>query len=138
MSGELDIKFPEIFYDGAKDYMYKYLKDDPESPFHGQTYASIFIFAMALAKRDGLLPEDLKKPAKMPPGAFNPTMRTLMRSIMIDEKRDVYSIKDNQALRSMCQKYANAGIGKLYLSVKNRPTWKEKEVVLMDLVKSQP
>ena len=85
----------------------------------------------------GLLPEGLKKPAKMPPGAFDATMRTLMRSIMIDEKHDVYSIKDNSELRNMCQKYANAGIGNLYLSVKNRPTWKEKEVVLMDLIKSQ-
>ena len=137
MSSELDIKFPEIFYDGAKDYMYKYLKDDPESPFHGQTYASMFIFAMALAKRDGLLPADLKKPAKMPPSAFNSTMRTLMRSIMIDEKRDVYAIKDNSELRAMCQKYANAGIDTLYLSVKDRPSWKEKEAVLADLIKSQ-
>ena len=137
MSSELDIKFPEIFYDGDKDHMYQYLKDDPESPFHGQTYASIFIFAMALAKRDGLLPADLKDTAKMPPGAFNSNMRTLMRSIMIDERHDVYCIDDNLALRNMCQKYANAGIDKLYLSIKNRSTEIDTEDVLADLIQSK-
>ena len=137
MSNELDIKFPEISYDGAKDYMYKWLKDDPESPFNRHTYASIFIFAMALAKRDGMTPAHLEKPAKMPPSAFDSSMRTLMRSIMIDEKRDVYCIKDNLGLRNVCQQYANAGIDKLYLSVKNRQVGKEGEDMLAELIQSQ-
>ena len=137
MSSELDINFPEIFYDGEKNHMYKYLIDDPESPFHNQTHASIFVFAMALAKRDGLLPADLKKQAKMQPGAFDPNMRTLMRSIMIDEKNDVYCIKDNLKLRNMCQKYANAGIDKLYLSIKNRQVGIETEDVLANLIQSK-
>ena len=137
MSGELDVKFPEIFYDDAKGHMYKYLRDDPESPFKGQTLAVIFIFAMALAKRDGLLPTDLKKPTgKMPPNAFNSSMRTLMRSIMIEENHDVYCIKDNLKLRNMCQKYANAGIDRLYLMFHNRQAWEDKEKVLADLIKS--
>lgn len=137
MSSELDVKFPEIFYDESKDYMYKYLIGDPESPFNSQTHAEIFIFAMALAKRDGLLPADLKKTKKMPPNAFNSAMRTLMRSIMMEEKRDVYCIKDNLELRNMCQKYANAGIDKLYLRFYTRQAWEDKEKVLADLIKSQ-
>ena len=137
MSSELDVKFPEIFYDDTKGYMYKYLKDDPESPFNGQTHAAIFIFAMALAKREGLLPADVKKPSKMQPGAFNSAMRTLMRSIMMEEKRDVYCIKDNIELRNMCQKYANAGIDKLYLRFFKRQAWEDKEKVLADLIKLQ-
>lgn len=137
MSNELDIKFPEISYDETKATMYQYLKDDPESPFHGHTYATIFIFAMALAKRDGLLPENLEKSAKMPPNAFDGNMRTLMRSIMIDEKHDVYRIRDNIALRNMCQRYANVGIDRLYLSIKNKPVGKEGEDVLIELIQSK-
>lgn len=136
MSNELDIKFPEIYYDGTKSHMYEYLKTEPESPFYDQTYATIFIFAMAFAKRKKLLPADLKKTTKMPPSAFDSKMRTLMRSIMISEKHDVYAIKDNLELRSMCQKYANAGIDKLYIMVKNRPLGTLKEEVLMDLINS--
>ena len=136
MSSDLDTKFPEIFYDKEKHNMYEYLKGDPESPFKGQTYASIFIFAMALAKRNGLLPESLKKPSKMQSNAFDTVTRTLMRSIMISEKHDVYSIKNNIELRKMCEEYANVGIDKLYFNVKNKSTWKAKEDVLMDLITS--
>ena len=32
-----------------------------------------------------------------------------MRSIMIDEKNDVYAIGDNTQLRKLCEEYANAG-----------------------------
>ena len=137
MTSDLDTKFPEIYYDGTKDYMYEHLKNDLTSPLKGQTYATIFIFAMALAKRDRLVPADLKKQAKMPPNAFDSNMRTLMRSIMIDEKRDVYSIKDNLELRNICQKYANAGIDKLYWSVTNNPVGTEGEDVLVDLIQSK-
>lgn len=132
MSKELDIKFPEIFYDGDKKHMYSYLETDPTSPFMGHTRAAVFIFAMALAKRDGLTPSTLKKPTKLPPNAFDQNMRTLMRSIMIEEKNNVYCIDDNIELRNMCQKYANAGIDKLYSKFKNNPI--NREDVLATLI----
>ena len=134
MTSDLDTKFPEINYDGTKDYMYKYLINDLKSPLKDQTHAIIFIFAMSLAKRDGLTPSDLKKPAKMPPNSFNADMRRLMRSILIDEKCDVYSIIDNRELRILCEKYANVGIDKLYNMIKSCPEGTEREDVLVDLI----
>ena len=136
MSNELDIKFPEINYDASKSNMYEYLKTDPTSPFANNTYAEIFIFAMALAKRNGMAPEKLEKPSKLPPGAFNSNMRTLMRSIMIDEHKNVYSIRDNTELRHMCEKYANAGISMLYLKIKEKQLGQDGEDVLAELIQS--
>ena len=136
MQDELDIKFPEINYDGAKKFMYDYLEKDPDSPFEGQTLAAIFTFAMALAKRDGMSPEALELPKRLPSNAFDSHMRVLMRSILIDEKKDVYSIKDNIELRRRCGKYANAGIDKLYNAIKNRDIGKDGEDVLVELLQS--
>lgn len=137
MSSDLDIKFPEIYYDGAHAEMYEYLKTDPDSPFLNHTYAEIFLFAMALAKRDRITPKSLEDPSKMPPSAFSSRMRALMRSIMMDEHGDVYSIGNNTAMRRMCEKYANAGIARLYLSIKERPEGKHGEDVLAELIRSQ-
>ena len=136
MSSDLDIKFPEFNYDAAKKDMYEELKTDTESPFHKHSYAEIFLFAMALAKKNNMSPKDLEKPSKMPPGAFNTRMRVFMRSIMIDEKRDVYSISDNTALRHMSEKYANAGIDTLYMKFKDRPLGTNGEDVLAELIRS--
>lgn len=137
MSSDLDIKFPEIYYDGAHAEMYEYLKTDPDSPFLNRTHAEIFLFAMALAKRDGITPKNLEKPSKMPPSAFSSHMRALMRSIMMDERGDVYSIGDNTAMRHMCEKYANAGITGLYMRIRERPEDKHGEDILAELIQSQ-
>ena len=137
MSSDLDIKFPEIHYDGAHAYMYNYLMTDPDSPFLSHTHAEIFLFAMALAKRDRIAPKDLEDPKKMPSSAFSGRMRALMRSVMMDERGNVYSIGDNTAMRRMCEKYANAGIARLYLSIKERPEGKHGEDVLAELIRSQ-
>ena len=136
MSNELDIKFPEIFYDKKKYELYSYLKSDPQSPFRESTFAGIFIFAMALAKRRNMTPEKIETPAKLEPYAFGSDMRVLMRSIMIAEKKDAYSIRDNTALRRLCEGYANAGIDLLYLKVKERPDGQYGEDVFADLLKS--
>ena len=136
MSSELDIKFPEIYYDGTKSNMYDELKTSQASPFYNRTYADIFLFAMALAKKNRIQPKSLEKPTKMPPGAFNGKMRVFMRSIMIDEQADVYSIRDNTALRHMCEKYANAGIDTLYKKIKDRPIEKHGEDILAELIQS--
>ena len=136
MSSELDIKFPEFNYDAAKKDMYEELKTDTESPFRNHSYAEIFLFAMALAKKNNMSPKNLEKPSKMPPGAFNGRMRVFMRSIMIDEKRDVYSISDNTVLRHMSEKYANAGIDMLYMKFKDRPLGTNGEDILAELIRS--
>lgn len=136
MSSELDIKFPEINYDAARADMYKKLKESPDSPFHGHTYADIFLFAMALAKKHEITPKELETPAKLPASAFNETMRAFMRSIMIDELGDVYAIRDNAKLRLMCEKYANAGIEMLYMNIMKRPVEKHGDDILADLIKS--
>lgn len=136
MSDELDRKFPEINYDSTKAYMYKYLLDDPDSPFNDCTHAQIFVFSMALAKKNSLLPERPTKPAKLPPTAFDEKMRSLMRSVMIDENNDVYSISDNTKMRYMCEGYANAGIGLLYMKIKEKPIGQYGEDVLVELLQS--
>ena len=136
MSSELDIKFPEIHYDAVRADLYKKLKESPDSPFHGHTYADIFLFAMALAKKCGTTPKELETPAKLPASAFNETMRAFMRSIMIDESGDVYAIRDNNKLRRMCEKYANAGIEMLYMKIMKKPEEKYGDDILADLVKS--
>ena len=136
MSSDLDIKFPEINYDGAKAKLYEDLKTHPDSPFCNRTYADIFLFAMALAKKNGIPPKGLEKPTKMPPGAFGGKMRVFMRSIMIEEGRDVYAIRDNTALRHMCEKYANAGMDTLYMKIMERPTEKHGDDILAELIQS--
>ena len=136
MSSELDIKFPEINYDATHADLYKKLKENPDSPFHGQTHADIFLFAMALAKKNGTTPKALEKPAKLPAAAFTETMRAFMRSIMIDELGDVYAIRDNTKLRHMCEKYANAGIEMLYMKVMEKPEDKYGDDVLTELIQS--
>ena len=137
MSSELDIKFPEVFYDGTKKDLYEYLQTYPDSPFHNRAYADIFLFAMALAKKNGIPPKRLEKQTKMPPGAFNGKMRVFMRSVMIDEEHDVYSIRDNTALRHICERYANAGIDLLYMRIKERPAETHGDDVLAELIQSQ-
>lgn len=137
MSSDLDTKFPEIFYDKEKKEKYEYLVKDVDSPFRDKTYASIFIFAMALAKKKKLLPVDLKQQTKMPQSAFDSRMRSLMRSIMMDEMNDVYCIGDNLKLRKMCEGYANAGIDVLYLRIKERRMGENAEDILADLIESK-
>ncbi len=134
MSSELDIKFPDIYYDATHLDWYKKLRDSPDSPFYGHTYADIFLFAMALAKKNGTTPKALEKPAKLPASAFNETMRAFMRSIMIDELGNVYAIRDNTKLRHMCEKYANAGIEMLYMKVMERSAEKYGDDALADLI----
>ena len=136
MPSELDIKFPEIHYDGTKADMYKHLKYDPDSPFYGQNFADIFLFAMALAKKKGIHPKSLEKPNKLPASAFDARMRAFMRSIMIDEHQDVYAIKDNTALRRMCEDYANAGINDLYINIKEKPVDENGDDILAKLIQS--
>ena len=136
MSSDLDIKFPEIYYDATHSDLYKKLRDSPDSPFHGHTYADIFLFAMALAKKCEITPKALEERAKLPASAFNETMRAFMRSIMIDECGDVYAIRDNTKLREMCEKYANAGIEMLYMKVMEKPDEKYGDDILTDLIKS--
>lgn len=136
MSSELDIKFPEINYDAAYADLYRKLKENPDSPFHGQTYADIFLFAMALAKKNRTTPKELKKPSRLPASAFNETMRAFMRSIMIAEHNDVYAIKDNTKLRHMCEKYANAGIEMLCMRIMEKPEGKYGDDVLLELIQS--
>ena len=136
MSSELDIKFPEIHYDGTKAEMYEYLKLDESSPFYGRTHADIFLFAMALAKKTKITRKKLEKPAKLPASAFSGQMRTFMRSIMIEECHDVYVLKDNGKMRHMCEEYANAGIDTLYRKIKNKPFEKGGEDVLAELIQS--
>ena len=133
---ELDTKFSDVHYDAAKSEMYDYLKTDPSSPFEGRTLAEIFIFSMAIAKKIGMAPEKPQKPSKMPPYAFGAEMRAFMRSILIEENNDVYSIKSNADLRRMCEGYANAGIGTLYTKIKNRPVGTEGEDVLAEFLQS--
>lgn len=136
MSSDLDIKFPEINYDATYADLYKKLRENPDSPFRGQTYADIFLFAMALAKKNGTTPKELATPAKLPAAAFNETMRAFMRSIMIDERGDVYAIRDNTELRRMCEKYANAGIEMLYMKIMEKPEEKYGDDVLTELIQS--
>lgn len=131
MSSELDIKFPEIYYDGTKIRMYEYLKTELN-----RTYADIFLFAMAFAKKNKIPPKELEKPTKLSPGAFSVQMRVFMRSIMIAEHNDVYVIRDNNAVRRMCEKYANAGIGRVYMKIKNRNIEKNVEDILAELIQS--
>ena len=133
---DLDIKFPEIYIDKAKSHMYDKLDTDPGSPFRGTTQAAVFIFAMAYAKKNRMAPKKFKVSAKLPAAAFGQEMRTLMRSIMIDEKNDVYAIGDNTPLRKLCEEYANAGIDTLYRKIMERPLGVYGEDVLVDLLKS--
>ena len=134
MSSDLDIKFPEINYDGAKTEMYEYLKTYEDSPFYNRTYADIFLFAMAFAKKNKMPGKKLEKPTKLPASAFDGQMRVFMRSIMIAEHNDVYIIRDNGAMRRVCEKYANAGIDMLYMKIKNRPIEKDGEDILAELI----
>ena len=134
MSNELDITFPVIRYDMEKRDMYEYLKTDPASPFEGSSYAVISVFAMALAKKHGMSPSKLSdNSGKMPTDAFHSEMRVFIRSLLIEDNRDVYAMGDNGALRRMCEGYANAGIDALYAKIKQRPVEKSKEDVLAEL-----
>ena len=136
MVDDLDIKFPEINVDKAKSHMYNELDTDPDSPFRNTTQAAIFIFAMAYAKKNRLTPKQLTAGAKLPANVFGHEMRTIMRSIMIDETNDVYAIGDNMQLRKLCEEYANAGIDLLYHQIQERELGQSGEDVLVSILKS--
>ena len=138
MVDDLDIKFPDIYINNEKSHMYDELDTNPESPFRGTTQAAVFIFAMAYAKKNRMAPKKFKAGrVRLEGTAFGLEMRTLMRSLMIDEKNDVYAIGDNTPLRKLCEEYANAGIDTLYDKIiRNRSPGTSGEDVLVDLLRS--
>ena len=136
MVDDLDIKLSEIYIDKNKSHMYDELSKDPDSPFMDTTQATVFMFAMAYAKKNNMAPKEFKRSAKLPGHAFGEEMRAVMRSIVIDEKDNVYAIGDNKMMRKLCEGYANAGIDTLYLKIKQRPLGQLGEDVLVEMLKS--
>jgi hypothetical protein len=128
--------FPDVGFSKKDKEAYEYLKDDENSPFQGHTYAEIFIFAMGFAFSKGLQPQPLEEPQKnMPPDAFKPEMRNLMRALAIRHNQGVDVIKEHSEVVKICEEYANAAFPQIYNLVKNRQIDTKPEDILEKLVR---
>ena len=136
MASDLDLKFPEIDIDVAYRDKYEYLIKTDASPFFRRTMADVFIFAMALAIKKDLPPKKLTKRAKLPANAFDSEKRTIMRSVIIHQKDDVYAIRDNTTVKHLCEDYANAGIEMLHMKIEGKPDSMTGQDVLVELIQS--
>ena len=136
MASDLDLKFPEIDIDVAYKDKYEYLIKTDASPFFRRTMADVFIFAMALAIKKDLPPKKLTKRTKLPSNAFDSEKRTLMRSVLIHQKDDVYAIRDNTMVKHLCEDYANAGIEMLHMKIEGKPDSMTGQDVLVKLIQS--
>lgn len=136
MSSELEIKFPEVFYD--RDYREQYhdLTSEDWSPFNNSTMADLFVFSMAYAFKKKLSPRNLSKnPIKLPPNAFSTRHRTLMRSLVIQQTNDINVVKDNVTVVRTCEKYANAGIEEIYEKIKEASPETTIENIMIEIIK---
>lgn len=135
MTTNLDVKFPDVWYDRSLSGKLDDLVNEGWSPFNGRTRADVFVYAMAYAfshnmKRKALEP----KAMKLPPYAFDVEKRTLMRSLAIHVKGDIGVIKNNNEVIKICAEYANAAIIEIYNAVRTRHSDITSENVLEEFL----
>lgn len=135
MTTNLDVKFPDVWYDRSLNGVLDELVNEEWSPFNGRTRADVFIYAMAYAFSHNMKPKALDpKPMKLPPYAFDVEKRTLMRSLAIYVKSDISVIKNNNEVIKICSEYANAAIMEIYNTLRNKPSDVTSENVLEELL----
>ena len=112
-TGDFEYGWPDVGFKESDQGLYQNLiKKESKTPFSGMMMSDVFVYAMALGYKDEKpIPfEKGEKMPNMPPNAFNPEMRWLMRAISITEDENLEHIIDHKVVVKIAEEYANRGM----------------------------
>lgn len=101
----------DVSYSKEKGEIYDMLKDDPLSPFMGETMATVFVYAAVFGFENNIK-ESLKHPVpQIPTSALSPTQKAVLLSLAISDNGGIdILLGDAKRATDVICKYANGGI----------------------------
>ena len=112
MSSSFEYDWPDVGYNKDDEEFYNYLKkSDSPSPFSSMRMSDIFIYAMSLGFKYGIKHEieSNKRQPNLPPSAFDPDMRWLMRAVAVTDEENLEIIAEHKKVIKIAEAYANGG-----------------------------